>query len=203
MSHDEKRGKKACERARKIQRIEVRISGSGGQGIISAGMLLGEAVAIGDGRNAVQSQSYGPEARGSATRADIIISDDEIFFPECHEIDILVALTPAAYTTHAPKVKPDGVIIADENSVETLVGEARTVRVPFVNLCREKLNTVVPVNICALGFLATYTHIVSVDSIRSAVEDKFAESRYREVNIKALELGLKLGKEYLAREEKG
>lgn len=202
MTHDGKKEKRSSEKAPKKGRIDVRISGSGGQGIVSAGMLLGEAVSIGDGRNAAQSQSYGPEARGGATRSDVIISDDEIFFPECHEIDILVALTPTAYITHAPKVRPDGIIIVDESSAETIIGQARIIKVPFINLCREKLNTVLPANILSLGFLASYTNIVSIQSIRAAVEDKFSDSKYREVNMKALELGIELGKEYLAREDK-
>ena len=80
-----------------LSRTNIRISGSGGQGIISTGMLLGEAIAIGDGKNVTQSQSYGPEARGGATRADVIVSNGEIYFPECNDLDILLAFTYEAY----------------------------------------------------------------------------------------------------------
>ena len=76
-----------------LSRTNIRVSGSGGQGIISTGMLLGEAIAIGDGKNVTQSQSYGPEARGGSTRADIIVSDGEIYFPECNDLDILLVFS--------------------------------------------------------------------------------------------------------------
>jgi len=180
----------------RVERFEIRISGAGGQGIISTGMLLGEAIALGDGRNVSQSQAYGPEARGGATRSDLIISDGDIFFPECHEPDLLVAFTTEAYEKHAPLVKTDGLIIADESAVDIVMGNARTVKAPFIKLAEKEFGHPIVANIIALGFLATYTGIVSEKSIREAVEDRFAGTKYFDMNLKALEEGFKLGREY-------
>ena len=179
-----------------IDRFEIRISGAGGQGIISTGMLLGEAIAIGDGKNVTQSQAYGPEARGGATRADIIISDDEIYFPECNKLDMLVAFTDVAYEKHSLSVKSNGLIIADESAVEITMGTAKTLKVPFIKSAKEKFGNPIVANIIALGFLSTYTGIVSKDSIMDAVKDKFEGSKYFDINIEALNFGFSLGKKY-------
>ena len=177
-------------------RFEIRISGAGGQGIISTGMLLGEAVAIGDGKNVSQSQSYGPEARGGATRVDIIISKGDIFFPECHEIGLLVAFTPEAYEKYASQTKCDGIIIADKNASEITLGCAKTVEVPFIDIAKRKFKKGIVANIIALGFISEYTGVVSKKAIKDAVEDRFADSMYLKSNISALEEGFKLAKEY-------
>jgi len=159
-------------------------------------MLLGEAIAIGDGKNVSQSQAYGPEARGGATRADIVLSDKEIFFPECHKLDILVAFTSEAYEKHSLKVDKDGLVIADESAVEIVMGPTKTVKVPFIKLASEKFGNSIVANIIALGFLSTYTGIVSKNSILNAVQDRFDGSPYLDLNIKALKFGFKMGKEY-------
>ncbi len=189
--------RKENKKVAKIDRLEIRISGAGGQGIISTGMLLGEAIAIGDGKNVTQSQSYGPEARGGATRCDIIVSDGEIFFPECKKLDILVAFTNEAYEKYAPAVKPEGIIIADAQAVQVQVGSAPTIQVPFLQIASEKYKRPIVANIIALGFLSTYLKIVSQKSIKDAVEEKFQNSRAFETNMKALEEGFALGREFL------
>ncbi len=181
-----------------VRRFEIRISGAGGQGIISTGMLLGEAIAIGDGRNVAQSQSYGPEARGGASRADIIVSDEEIYFPECHNIDLLVAFTKAAYDKYCNQLEEDGLIIADESAFNGAPKNGcRVVVVPFIDTARKKFGKPIVANIIALGFLSTFTGIVSKQSIRDAVEDRFKGTRYLDMNVKALELGFEMGEEYL------
>ncbi len=185
----------------KKNRLEIRISGAGGQGIISTGMMLGEAIAIGDGKNVTQSQSYGPEARGGATRADIIVSDGDIFFPECHNIDLLIAFTPEAYEKYANMMDSDGLVIVDESAADITVGNARTIRVPFIKIATEKFKRPIVANLIALGFLSVYTGIVSKKAIKDAVEDKFADSRHLESNMKALEEGFKLGREYKKQDE--
>ena len=179
-----------------IIRFEIRISGAGGQGIISTGMLLGEAISIGDGKNVSQSQAYGPEARGGATRADIIISDSEIYFPECNKIDLLVAFTDTAYEKHSAHVKQTGLIIADEHAVEMKMGTAKTLDIPFIEFAKKKFGNQIVANIIALGFVSSYTGIVSKGSIMGAVEDKFENSKYLELNLKALDFGFSLGKKY-------
>ncbi len=180
----------------KIDRFEVRIAGAGGQGIISMGMLLAKAISLGDKKNASQSQSYGPEARGGATLADVIISDKTIYFPECITPDILIALTPGAYEYYAASVKPNGIIIADSNAVETVVGSVMTVEVPILKTCLEKFLNPIVANMVTLGFLTEFTGIVSKKSIKSAVEDRFEKSKFLETNLKALKAGFELGKKF-------
>lgn len=184
----------------KKHRLEIRISGAGGQGIISTGMLLGEAIAIGDGKNVSQSQSYGPEARGGATRADIIVSDGDIFFPECHKIDLLVAFTSEAYERYAQLMSEDGLVIADESASEIIIGSAKTIKVPFIETARKKFKKEIVANIIALGFLSTYTKIVSKKAIKDAVEDRFEGSKHLSLNLKALEEGFRLGRDYIKNE---
>ncbi len=180
----------------KINRVTIRISGSGGQGIISTGMLLGEAIAIGDERNVSQSQSYGPEARGGATCADIIVSDGEIFFPECNLLDILVAFTYEAYEKYASLTREKGIIIADQSAVDVLSGTAETIKVPFIETAREKFSKSIVANMIALGFLSGYTGIVTGGSLLDVVNDHYAGSKHRDANIRAINEGFKLAREY-------
>jgi 2-oxoglutarate ferredoxin oxidoreductase subunit gamma len=183
-----------------INRINIRVSGSGGQGIISTGMLLGEAIAIGDGKNVTQSQSYGPEARGGSTRADIIVSDGEIYFPECNDLDILLVFTYEAYGKFATKTKPDGTVIADESAVDVIVGNAKTVQVPFIQLAEKQFKTPLVANIMAMGFLSTYTKVVTQNSLREVVEEQYSSTPHLEMNINALEEGFKLGSKFCKNE---
>jgi len=185
---------------KKLGRLNIRISGSGGQGVISTGMLLGEAIAIGDGRNVSQSQSYGPEARGGATRADVIVSDGEIYFPECNQLDILIVFTYEAYEKFAVLTKEEGLVIADESAVDVLVGSAKTVPVPFIRIAEKDFGRPIVANIIALGFLATYTKIVSQLSLQEVVTEQFEGSSHLELNLKALEVGFKQGAKYAKKE---
>jgi len=185
-----------CILPEEVDRFNVRVSGAGGQGVISTGMLLGEAIAIGDGKTVTQCQSYGPEARGSATRTDIVVSDHEIFFPECNQLDLMLAFTAEAYEKYSPIVKSDGLTIADEKATESATGPGTTIRMPFIKIATQEFGKPIVANIIALGFLATYTGIVSIDAIRDAVEDKFSNTKHLEANMKALDRGFELGKEY-------
>ena len=101
------------------KRTEIRLAGEGGQGMILAGIILAEAAAIYDGKKAVQTQSYGPEARGGASRSEVVISDGEIDHPEVLSADVVVALSQAAYNKFAKTVHPDGLLIVDEDQVKT------------------------------------------------------------------------------------
>ncbi len=172
--------------------LEVRLSGSGGQGLISAGVLLGEAIGIGDGKNVVQAQSYGPEARGGATRCDVLISDSEIYYPECTKYDILLCLTQMAYERYSGSVKSDGTIVIDDE-IEAF-GDKPVVSAPFIASARDKLGAVIVANIIALGFIAEYTNVVTKKSIKSAVEKRFEGTRHLNLNLEALDYGIKLAK---------
>lgn len=177
-----------------LARLNIRISGSGGQGVISAAMLLGTALALGDGRTVAQSQAYGPEARGGACRADVIVSDDEIFFPECDQLDLLVALTAEAYDRFAAQVRSTGLIIADTDAVDVLAGSAPTRRVPLLETAHTHLGDSVGANILVLGYLATATGIVSIESLQQVIAAEYAGSSHLERNQQALQAGIELGR---------
>lgn len=188
----------AAHTHKKIDRLNIRISGSGGQGVISCGMLLGAAIALGDGRTVSQSQSYGPEARGGAACADIIVSDGEIYFPECTELDILVAFTAEAYEKYAVRTRAGGTVFADEGAVDVLAGSGQTVKVPFLQRARETFERPIVANIIALGFLATRTGVVSPQALREAVREEYDGSAHLELNLQALEEGFRMGSDSAA-----
>ncbi|MFP4458662.1 MAG: 2-oxoacid:acceptor oxidoreductase family protein [Candidatus Zixiibacteriota bacterium] len=181
--------------------FEIRLSGSGGQGLISAGVVLAEAIGIGDGKNVVQAQSYGPEARGGATRCDVIISDTEIYFPECTKFDILLCLTQEAYDKYANDLKPEGIMIIDEHDVEAL-SDFDIVEVPFIKSATDDLKAKIVANIIALGFIAQFTKVVTKKSLKQSVVNRFEGTKHLDLNDKALELGYKLAKKAQKEREK-
>jgi 2-oxoglutarate ferredoxin oxidoreductase subunit gamma len=169
------------------QRIEVRLAGEGGQGMILAGILLAEAAAIYDGKNAIQTQSYGPEARGGASKAEVIISDKEIDFPEVISADILVAMSQEACDKYASNIHRDGLIIVDEDKVGR-VPVPNVVRIPITRLAIETTGKSITANVVALGALVGLTNIVS----RAAIEKSVAARAPRgteELNKAALDAG--------------
>ena len=169
------------------RRTEIRLAGEGGQGMILAGIILAEAAAIYDGKNAVQSQSYGPEARGGASRAEIIISDDEIDFPEVILPDILVALSQMAFDKYAANLSPDGLLIVDEDRVKNVSGE-KTIQLPVGRIALEVTGKAITANTVALGILVGLTGLVSRPALEQAVA-AHAPKGTAEMNSKALQAG--------------
>jgi len=167
-------------------RIEVRLAGEGGQGMILAGIILAEAASIYGGRNAVQTQSYGPEARGGASKAEVIISPDEIDHPEVLQADILVALSQEAYRKFHKEIKPEGLLIVDADKVE-VAGE-QAIQIPITRMAIETTGRQITANTVALGVLVGLTGIVSREDIEKAVTAR-APHGTEEMNRKALEAG--------------
>ena len=167
-------------------RTEVRLAGEGGQGMILAGIILAEAASIYGGRNAVQTQSYGPEARGGASKSEVIISPDEIDHPEVLQADILVALSQEAYRKFHKDVKPEGLLIVDADKVE-VAGE-QTIQIPITRMAIETTGRQITANTVALGVLVGLTGIVSREDIEKAVTAR-APHGTEEMNRKALEAG--------------
>ncbi len=196
-----KKSEKNNSRKKRIQRINIRIAGSGGQGVISTGMLLGRAIAIGDGKNVSQSQAYGAEARGGFAHSDIIVSDEEIYFPQCDLLDLLVAFTYSAYEQNAPRVKQEGLILADEKAVDVLVGTAKTMKVPFISTSLKKFNREITANMISLGFISSYLSLVSQSSLIEAIEEEYNGSKHLDLNIKGVRTGIALGKEFLTKDD--
>lgn len=171
-------------------RKEIRLSGSGGQGLILAGIILAEA-AILDGKNAVQSQSYGPEARGGASRAEVIISDSSIDYPKVTKPDILLVLTQEALTKYKDSLKPDGVIIMD-SSIKKPELPVKIISLPIIETAQTKAGRVIVANIVAVGAFAAATKIVSRASVEKAVMDRVPKGT-EDLNKKALYAGFELG----------
>ncbi len=179
-------------RDKKNDRVEIRLAGEGGQGMILAGIILAEAAAIYDNKNAVQTQSYGPEARGGASRAEVVIANGEIDHPEVLLADALVALSQEACDKYANNLKKGGLLIVDEEKVKR-VPTTDAVRIPITRLALETTERIITANVVALGALVGLTHVVSKDAIQKAVAAR-APKGTEEMNRKALEAGFEAAK---------
>ena len=155
-------------------RKEIRLSGFGGQGIILAGVILGRAASLYDNKEAVQTQSYGPEARGGASKSEVVISDDPIDFPKVIKPDILVCLSQQAYDKYKDDIKEGGVLLVDEDLVSTdKMPEVNVTmyKIPFTRIASEEIKLPIVANIVMLGALTRLTNIVSKESMEKAILD--------------------------------
>jgi 2-oxoglutarate ferredoxin oxidoreductase subunit gamma len=170
-----------------IDRTEIRLAGEGGQGMILAGIILAEAAAIYDNKNATQTQSYGPEARGGASKAEVVIAQGEIDHPEVITADILVAMSQEACDKYAGNLKKDGLLIVDQERVGR-VPSSRAIKVPITRLAQESSGKSITANVVALGVLVGLTDVVSRQAITQAVEAR-APKGTEEMNRAALVAG--------------
>ncbi|MBN2600747.1 MAG: 2-oxoacid:acceptor oxidoreductase family protein [Candidatus Marinimicrobia bacterium] len=178
-------------------RYEVRLSGSGGQGLILVGKVLAEAAAIYDGLNATQSQSYGPEARGGASRSEVIISDGDIDYPKAENIDILLALTQEACDKYIIDLKEDGVLLIDSQMVSRIPeGNFKIVSIPIIQSAVERLGKFLVSNIIALGIITKLSGVVSEDSVKHAIRSRVPKGT-EEMNITAFYTGIELAQKWL------
>ncbi|PIS29064.1 MAG: 2-oxoglutarate ferredoxin oxidoreductase subunit gamma [Candidatus Marinimicrobia bacterium CG08_land_8_20_14_0_20_45_22] len=178
-------------------RYEIRLSGSGGQGLILVGKVLAEAAAIYDGLNATQSQSYGPEARGGASRSEVIISDGDIDYPKAEDIDLLLALTQEACDKYVGDLKETGVLIIDSQMVtKQLEGNYKVVSLPIIQSAVERLGKYIVSNIVALGIISKISGIVSEDAILHAIHARVPKGT-EELNIQAYNMGVELAQKWL------
>ena len=168
-------------------RKELRLSGSGGQGVITAAIILAQA-AVDEGKEAVQSQSYGPEARGGASKSEVIISDEPVYHPHVRQPDVVLAMTQKAADKYYKDLHPDGLLLLDEQLVPDPPAFAHTIRTPISKLAVEKAGRKRFANIVALGALVHLTGIVQFDSIKKAVANRVPPHTV-EQNMKALQLG--------------
>jgi len=169
-------------------RIEIRLAGEGGQGMILAGIILAEAAAIYDGKYAVQTQSYGPEARGGASKAEVIISEDEIDFPEVISADVLLVLSQEACDKYASNLKKTGVLIVDADQVGR-IPVTSAIKLPITRLAVEATGKPITANVVALGVLVGLTGVVSPQAIEKAVMAR-APKGTEELNKVALTAGI-------------
>ena len=168
-------------------------SGSGGQGVITAAIILAEAAVLYDNLNAVQSQFYGPEARGGATRSDIIISDSAIHYPKVMQPNVLVCLTQAAYNKFYPAIRPGGLLITDTRHVKTEKKvDAQQKELAMYETIMEAIGKPIVFNICMLGAVIQLTNVVKPNSVLKILEKRIPAD-FLEMNRKALNIGIKLG----------
>jgi len=174
-----------------MARFEVRIAGFGGQGVVTAGYVLGQGACLFDGKNATMTQSYGPEARGGACRSEVVISDEAIDFPKVAKPDVLVAMSQEAYLLYCDDVKDGGTIILDEDlvSLEEKKKGIKYFKVPATQIAEQLGNRIVA-NVVMLGAVTGLTQVVSVEAMEKAVKARWP--KYSELNLKALEKGIEL-----------
>ena len=178
-----------------MKRTRLVFSGSGGQGVITAAIILAEAAVIHEGMNATQSQSYGAAARGGATRSDIILSEGDIHFPEVVQPNILVCLTQEAYNTYSSIVRPGGTLLTDSRFVKPMKKiDARQTELPMCDTVMKEIGKPIVFNICVLGALIGITELMRPDSLMKAVADRVPKD-FLDMNNKAFDLGLSLGAE--------
>ncbi len=168
---------------------EVRFGGSGGQGILLMGMILATAATM-DRRRVVQTESYGPEARGGYSRSDIIISNEAVDYPEVEEADLLVAISQAAATQYIASLREDGIFIYDSEKVKNPPAfKGITFAIPFTSMAVEETGRQQTSNILALGAVVAITGVVSIEALRLAVVGKVPPGT-EELNGRALARGL-------------
>jgi 2-oxoglutarate ferredoxin oxidoreductase subunit gamma len=175
-----------------MERCRIIFSGSGGQGIITAAIILSEAAVLHEGLNAVQSQSYGPEARGGASRSDVIIADTEIRFPKVTQPNVLVCLSQDAYNEFSGLIRPGGLLLTDSHWVkQEKKVDARQVELGMYKKVMDEIGRPIVFNICMLGALAGLTLLIKPQSITKVLERRMPAG-ILELNKRALKLGLKM-----------
>ena len=170
-------------------RFEMRLSGSGGQGMILAAVILSEAIGQNTDRNVAQSQSYGPEARGGASKSDVVVSDNEIYYPKAMKLDLLLAMTQEALDSYFKDLKDGGILIVDT----TLVSDVPTDKyfgLPFTRLAKEEAGHVMVANVIALGAISALAGVVGKDDLLKAVLAR-APRGTEDKNRKAIEIGIR------------
>jgi 2-oxoglutarate ferredoxin oxidoreductase subunit gamma len=178
-----------------MKRCRMVFSGSGGQGVITAAIVLAEAAVLQENKTAVQTQAYGAAARGGATRTDVVISDEVINFPKVIQPNVLVCLTQEAYNKFYTIIRPGGLLITDSRYV-TLQNkvDARQRELPMYRTVMDTIGKPIVFNICMLGAVIGLTEVVQADSIMKTLETRIPAD-FLDMNRKALELGLSLVKE--------
>ena len=173
-------------------RTEIRLSGSGGQGIILAATLLADAAAV-TGKEVVQTQSYGPEARGGASKAEVIISGEEIDFPEATAPDVTLCLSQESFDGYAALTVVGGLVLYDDRLVEPRpIRGVRLVGAPFTDVAEHELGKAIVANVVATGTIQALTRVVGRRELTAAVRRR-VPPRFLDLNLRALRLGYGLG----------
>ena len=176
-----------------MEKCRMVFSGSGGQGIITAAILIAEAAVLYEGLVAVQSQAYGPAARGGAARSDVIISDSQINYPKVIQPNVLVCLTQTAYDKFSSIVRPGGLLLTDSRYVKTSrKSDARQVELPMHRTVMDKIGKPIVFNICVLGVILSLTDLMRPESIMKVLETR-TPADLLGMNREALDMGMEMG----------
>lgn len=167
-------------------RTEIRISGFGGQGVALAGYIVGKACALYENYEAVMTQSYGPEARGGASSANIVIADEAIAYPFVRTPDIFIALSQEAYTKFRNTAKPDAIILIDEHLI-TPYEDDRPFTIPSIRMA-EELGRRIVANVVMLGFCTGTLNFIGRESMERSIES-LVKPKTLELNFRAFETG--------------
>lgn len=171
------------------ERFDVRLAGLGGQGLLLAGEILGEAAAVHDGKNTVQTVSYAPLARGAPSRSEVVISDGPIYFPEVEDADVLLALSQDAYDHFKGRIKPGGIIIVD--SMNVCPDKSQHVKVyPISKMARLETGRTITGSMVGLGLISNLTGRVSEYALKEAIRTHAPRGTV-EINLRALRAGLR------------
>jgi 2-oxoglutarate ferredoxin oxidoreductase subunit gamma len=173
----------------KENRYEIRLSGSGGQGIITAAIILAEAAGVYENKFVCQTQSYGPEARGGKSKAEVIISTYPVDYPKVTEMDLFLAMNQASCDAYFYDFKPDGLLLVDSTFVLNMP-TSRVIALPFTKIAREEIGKEFVANMVALGALGYFSPEVSLKSIKMAVEARVPPGTV-EMNLKAVDAGIR------------
>jgi len=173
-------------------RYEIRLSGSGGQGLVLAGVMIAEAVGVYEGKNVAQTQSYGPEARGGTSRSDLVISVDEIYYPKTSNLDLLLALTQEAADKYYPHLREEGILVVDSEIVRQLPPFKTIYSLPFTQTAREKIGTTIVANVISAAALIVVSGICKTESFQNAVLNR-APRGTESKNELACKLGFEMG----------
>ncbi len=169
------------------KRTEIRIAGFGGQGVVLAGYILGRAASIHGDQHATLTQSYGPESRGSACSAQVILSDGEIFYPALILPDILLVMSQEAETKFSSQIKKEGIILYDSSLVVPYREDVKYLGLPATEMAQE-LGKKIVANMIMLGILVRQTGVVKLEALKEAVKEVVAK-QHIELNMKALDAG--------------
>jgi len=172
-------------------KTEIRIGGSGGQGVVLAAQILGKAAVL-DGKNALQTQAYGAEARGSLSKSEVIISDGKIGFPAVRKPDILVAMSQEALDKLLKDLKPDGTLIVDSTNIITIPEtNAKVCKIPMIETAKKTFGDTIYANMIMLGVFVKITNLVTVQSMENTIRENVSVKTV-ETNIDAFRKGLQL-----------
>jgi 2-oxoglutarate ferredoxin oxidoreductase subunit gamma len=181
---------------------EVRFSGFGGQGIVRCGLILGKAVSLFDNRYGTMTQSFGPEARGSACSSQVVVSDTRVLYPYITKPEILVCISQDAYDKYEPELRKDGILLIDTDLVKphAVRDKVKLYGIPSTRLAEELGNRIFT-NLVMLGFFTAVTKIVTPEAMKKALPG-LVPKRFLEINIRAFDRGYDHGLEALTKGQK-